>query len=191
MAYPALSMTSVCDRRRGSRQSASPDVPRSAGCTGCNGAHTATCNFVMVPHERGSLDGDEAAGWNRDGRGRTTVLAFCMTPPWDGPLTGSRMVNGSERKVYVQTIMAAWKRQADCRRPYETFPILLFDNRFPSCHCAYMPRKSRLVAPGALHHVIVRGIDRANRELGISTVELAKRLKIAQPTVTQSVACGE
>jgi len=31
----------------------------------------------------------------------------------------------------------------------------------------------------------------ANRELGISTVELAKRLKIAQPTVTQSVARGE
>ena len=31
----------------------------------------------------------------------------------------------------------------------------------------------------------------ANRELGISTVELARRLKIAQPTVTQSVARGE
>lgn len=31
----------------------------------------------------------------------------------------------------------------------------------------------------------------ANRELGISTVELAGRLKIAQPTVTQSVARGE
>jgi len=31
----------------------------------------------------------------------------------------------------------------------------------------------------------------ANRELGISTVELAKRLKIAQPTVTQSIARGE
>jgi DNA-binding MarR family transcriptional regulator len=31
----------------------------------------------------------------------------------------------------------------------------------------------------------------ANRELGISTVELAQRLKIAQPTVTQSVARGE
>jgi hypothetical protein len=31
----------------------------------------------------------------------------------------------------------------------------------------------------------------ANRELGINTVELARRLKIAQPTVTQSVARGE
>jgi len=31
----------------------------------------------------------------------------------------------------------------------------------------------------------------ANRELGISTMELAKRLKIAQPTVTQSIARGE
>jgi hypothetical protein len=31
----------------------------------------------------------------------------------------------------------------------------------------------------------------ANRELGISTVELARRLKIAQPTVTQSLARGE
>ena len=31
----------------------------------------------------------------------------------------------------------------------------------------------------------------ANRELGISTVELAKRLKIAQSTATQSVARGE
>ena len=31
----------------------------------------------------------------------------------------------------------------------------------------------------------------ANRELGISTVELTRRLKIAQPTVTQSVARGE
>lgn len=31
----------------------------------------------------------------------------------------------------------------------------------------------------------------ANRELGIRTVELARRLKIAQPTVTQSVARGE
>jgi len=31
----------------------------------------------------------------------------------------------------------------------------------------------------------------ANRELGISTVELAKKLKIAQSTVSQSVARGE
>jgi putative transposase len=31
----------------------------------------------------------------------------------------------------------------------------------------------------------------ANRELGIGTVELAKKLKIAQPTVTQSIARGE
>jgi hypothetical protein len=121
-----------------------------------------------------------------------------------------------------------------------------------------MPRKARLDAPGALHPIIVRGIERraifrddtdrgdflnrfggilgesqtlcfawslvqrvaslfempstevlregnyartvearsvlcfwANRELGISTVELARRLKIAQPTVIQSIARGE
>ena len=122
-----------------------------------------------------------------------------------------------------------------------------------------MPRKARLDAPGALHHIIVRGIQRcmifrdnadrddfperlggilgesqtpcfawalmpnhfhlllrtgqtsistvmqrlltgrtvaarsllcywANRELGMSTVELSRRLRIAQPTVSQSVA---
>ena len=114
MAYPALSMTSECDRRCGSRQSASPNVHRSAGSTGCNGAQTATCSFVLVPHERGSPGGDEDAGWNRDGRGRTTVLAFCMTPPWGAPLAGSRMVNGSEREKHAQAIMTVWKRQVDC-----------------------------------------------------------------------------
>ncbi len=31
----------------------------------------------------------------------------------------------------------------------------------------------------------------ANRELGMRVVELARRLKLAQPTVTQSVARGE
>ena len=31
----------------------------------------------------------------------------------------------------------------------------------------------------------------ANRELGISTVELARRLNLAQPTVSQSVDRGE
>jgi hypothetical protein len=30
-----------------------------------------------------------------------------------------------------------------------------------------------------------------HRELGISTVELARRLRIAQPTATQSIARGE
>ena len=29
-------------------------------------------------------------------------------------------------------------------------------------HERHMPRKSRIDAPGALHHIIVRGIDRKN-----------------------------
>ncbi len=28
------------------------------------------------------------------------------------------------------------------------------------CHKRYMPRRSRIDAPGALHHIIVRGIER-------------------------------
>jgi len=87
-----------------------------------------------------------------------------------------------------------------------------------------MPRKARLGAPGALHHIILRGIERrkisrkdfdrrgvlkregkytrtgaarnvlcyeANWEIGISTVELARRLQLAQSTASQSVARGK
>ncbi|OEU67630.1 MAG: hypothetical protein BBJ57_10730 [Desulfobacterales bacterium PC51MH44] len=85
-----------------------------------------------------------------------------------------------------------------------------------------MPRKSRIDAPGALHHIIVRGIERktifkddadkdnflerlkniltdsntscfvwASRELGMSMVQLSKRLKISQPTASQSATRGE
>ena len=34
----------------------------------------------------------------------------------------------------------------------------------------YMPRKARIDAPGALHHIIVRGIDRKKIFLMIPTV---------------------
>jgi hypothetical protein len=107
-----------------------------------------------------------------------------------------------------------------------------------------MPRKARIDAPGALHHLIVRGIERkdvfqdnadrdffverlgqisidthtdcidrgkvtragrypetvearsvlcywAARELGVSTLELSKRLGISQSTASQSVKRGE
>ena len=96
-----------------------------------------------------------------------------------------------------------------------------------------MPRKTRLDSPGALHHIVVRGIERRkifyddsdrddflewlsailgescqrsikvyqfeslknvlprHRELGISTVELARRPNLAQPRVSQSVDRGE
>jgi hypothetical protein len=67
-----------------------------------------------------------------------------------------------------------------------------------------MPRKARLDTPGALHHIVVGGIERRKifcvdndrddslkrlggaggvRELGLTTVELACRLNLAQPTV--------
>jgi putative transposase len=49
-------------------------------------------------------------------------------------------------------------------------------------------RKGRYVRTVAARSVLCFW---ANRELGISTLELAQRLKIAQPTVTQSVARGE
>jgi hypothetical protein len=67
-----------------------------------------------MPHERGPPGGDEDTGWKRNGRGRMTVLAFCMTPPWGAPVARSRMVNGSEREKHAKAIMTVWKRQADC-----------------------------------------------------------------------------
>ena len=68
-----------------------------------------------------------------------------------------------------------------------------------------MPRKARIDTLGALHHIIVRGIERrkifyddhdrdnfleGTRELGMTTVELAKKLNLAQPTISQSVMRG-
>jgi len=70
-----------------------------------------------------------------------------------------------------------------------------------------MPRKARIDAPGALHHIIIRGIERRKifysvkarsllcywgvRELGMKTVELAKKVNLAQPTVSQAVSRGK
>ena len=76
-----------------------------------------------------------------------------------------------------------------------------------------MPRKAGIDAPGALHHVIFRGIEPpriwakgkhpetvqarsllcfwACRQLGMKTTELAESLKISQPSVSESVRRGE
>ena len=75
-----------------------------------------------------------------------------------------------------------------------------------------MPRKARLDTPGALHHIVVGGIERRKifcvdsdrddsikrlsgagglRELGLTTVELACKLNLAQPTGSQSADRGE
>ena len=55
-----------------------------------------------------------------------------------------------------------------------------------------IPRRSRIDAPGALHYIIVRDIERktifkddANRD------NFLEHLKISQPTVSQSANCGE
>jgi len=55
-----------------------------------------------------------------------------------------------------------------------------------------MPRKARIDAGGALHHIIVRGIERrktfwddADRD------SFVNRLGISQPTASQSVKRGE
>ena len=69
-----------------------------------------------------------------------------------------------------------------------------------------MLRRSRIYAPGALHHIIVRGIERktifkgdadrdilkryqnilTERELGMSMGQLSKRLKISQTIASRS-----
>jgi len=78
-----------------------------------------------------------------------------------------------------------------------------------------MPRKARIDAPGALHHVIVRGIEGrkifrsdygkspqtvnaksllcfwANRKLGMTTVEIGKKLNLSQSAVSRSSLRGE
>jgi putative transposase len=41
-----------------------------------------------------------------------------------------------------------------------TYLVLSFKKRFLPCYLNLMSRKSRLDAPGALHHIIVRGIER-------------------------------
>ena len=87
-----------------------------------------------------------------------------------------------------------------------------------------MPRKARIDAPGALHHVIIRGIERrkvfrsdydrknflnrlgkspqtvkarillcflAHRKLGMTTIEIGKRLNISQSGVSRSSLRGQ
>jgi hypothetical protein len=82
-----------------------------------------------------------------------------------------------------------------------------------------MPRQSHLDAPGALHHIIVRGIERKNifrdnkdrndllaasvvfsktpprfwavREQGVSATALAERIGISRPAVSVAVERGE
>jgi len=73
-----------------------------------------------------------------------------------------------------------------------------------------MPRKSRIDAPGTLHHIIAMGIERkrifghqycghsvlmakrkAVRELGITMSFLARNLKISVPAVSKSAIRGE
>jgi hypothetical protein len=92
-----------------------------------------------------------------------------------------------------------------------------------------MPRKARIDAPGALHHVIVRGIERrkifrsdydydcknflnhlrklipetqtvkarsllcfwAHRKLGMTTIEIGKKLNISQSAVSRSSMRGQ
>ena len=69
-----------------------------------------------------------------------------------------------------------------------------------------MLRKIRINAPpDALHHIIIRGIEQRKnfivlrpaaycatgvRELGMKTVELAKKVNLAQPTVSQAASRG-
>jgi len=69
-----------------------------------------------------------------------------------------------------------------------------------------MPRKSRIDAPGALHHIIARGIERSkifrdNTDRnnffgsvicsGTSLAELSRRLKLSLSGVSLSVKRGE
>jgi hypothetical protein len=89
---------------------------------------------------------------------------------------------------------------------------LSFDRRYSCCCLHGIPRKARLDTPGALHPIIVGGIERRKifcvdsdrndsikrlggaggvRELGLTTVELVCRLNLAQPTGSQSADRGE
>ena len=65
-----------------------------------------------------------------------------------------------------------------------------------------MPRKARIDAPGALHHIIIRGIERtitearrilcylAVRKLGYTCSDVARTLGISPVTVSKAVASG-
>ena len=76
-----------------------------------------------------------------------------------------------------------------------------------------MPRKARIDAAGALHHIFVRGIEHKDvmrldkqpqtvkarsllcfwprRELGMTTLDIAKRLKISQSAVSRCSLRGQ
>ena len=61
-----------------------------------------------------------------------------------------------------------------------------------------MPRQSRIDAPGALHHIMIRGIERkdifcywAVRELGLTATALAGKLGLTQSGVSRSVLRGK
>ena len=69
-----------------------------------------------------------------------------------------------------------------------------------------MPRGSRIDAVGAVHHIMVRGIERkkifdvnarslfcfwAVRELGVSMASLGRRLGLSIPAISKSVARGK
>jgi len=55
-----------------------------------------------------------------------------------------------------------------------------------------MLRQARIDAPGALHHAIVRGIERRRiLLLGMSATKLAWRSGMTQPAVSVSVKRGE
>jgi hypothetical protein len=58
-----------------------------------------------------------------------------------------------------------------------------------------MPRKARIDNSGALHHIILDTVEArgvlAVRELGLTTLELSKRVGVSQPTISQSVKRGE
>ena len=79
-----------------------------------------------------------------------------------------------------------------------------------------MPRKARIDAPGALHHIHLNPLDAGivkklkeldkyaqnvkarsllcyweTRELSMTTVDLARKLNLAQPTVSQAVMRGQ
>jgi len=62
------------------------------------------------------------------------------------------------------------------------------------CYKVPMPRQSRIDAPGALHHVIIRGIERTlifrNRNLGLTCPFLANELRISPSAVSKSMGRG-
>jgi hypothetical protein len=68
-----------------------------------------------------------------------------------------------------------------------TFLVLLvyFHKRF--CYTLAMPRKARIDAPGAIHHIIVRG---AVRKLMVSCTEVARNLNISKTSVSRAVNIG-